>query len=104
MVSTYGSFFKELGPSQEKITKVLRDEEFQFNRTIAQGLKVFEKKAKALQDKGVNVLPAADAFLLSGSLGTKDPLTSLVLLLTSLSYEHLASSRCLSLCPLAPLF
>jgi alanyl-tRNA synthetase len=37
VVETYGTFFEELPPAANKITKVLLDEETQFNRTIAQG-------------------------------------------------------------------
>lgn len=78
VIENYGDFFDELPPAANKITKVLLDEETQFNRTVAQGTKVFNKKASALQAKGINVLPGSIAFLLSGSLGFPLDLTAIM--------------------------
>jgi len=78
VVDTYGVFFEELPPAANKITKVLLDEETQFNRTIAQGNKVFTKKVAALQAQGIKVLPGSVAFLLSGSLGFPLDLTEIM--------------------------
>jgi alanyl-tRNA synthetase len=78
VVDTYGDFFDELPPAANKITKVLLDEETQFNRTISQGNKVFTKKVNALQSQGINVLPGSVAFLLSGSLGFPLDLTEIM--------------------------
>ena len=78
VVRTYGDFFEELGPAQEKITRVLKEEEAQFNKTIAQGMKVFDKKAAALAAAGSTVLPGDVAFLLAGSMGFPLDLTEIM--------------------------
>jgi alanyl-tRNA synthetase len=78
VVDTYGDFFKELGPAQEKITRVIRDEETQFNKTIAQGMKVFEKKAGQLSAAGSTELSGADAFFLASSMGFPLDLTEIM--------------------------
>ena len=77
-MDTYGDFFKELGPAQEKITRVIREEEAQFNKTIAQGMKVFEKKAAQLKANGKKELSGADAFFLASSMGFPLDLTEIM--------------------------
>lgn len=91
----YGDFFAELKANQDKITRVIKEEEVQFNRTIAQGLKVFDKKARALLASGVRVLPGKDAFLLSGSMGFPLDLTEIMCEARGMSVDKVGFNECI---------
>jgi len=95
VVDTYGDFFKELGPAQAKITRVIRDEEAQFNKTIAQGMKVFEKKAVQLTAGGCTELSGADAFFLASSMGFPLDLTEIMCEQRGMTVDKAGFEKCL---------
>jgi len=78
VVATYGDFFEEIKANEQVVINVLKEEEAQFNKTIDKGLKVFKKKAAELKKAGSTVVPGADCFFLSGSLGFPLDLTEIM--------------------------
>ena len=71
-------FFPELGKKQAHVMAVLKGEEEDFLKTLDKGVRHFNKVAKKLSESGVKVVPGAEAWFLSSSLGFPLDLTQIM--------------------------
>ena len=74
LVEEMGAAYPELKKAQEAIVKVLRQEEEQFSKTLANGLTIFENTVNALQDG--KVIPGEVVFYLYDTFGFPVDLTA----------------------------
>jgi alanyl-tRNA synthetase len=75
VVETIGCAFPELGKNAEAITKIIRDEEESFLKTLGRGLELFEK---AINDGDGKSIDAKNAFALHDTYGFPIDLTEVM--------------------------
>jgi alanyl-tRNA synthetase len=78
VVATFRDAFPELVAKQAFVEEVVRDEEDSFTRTLANGIRAFNKAAERVRAAGGGALPGADAFHLYDSMGFPFDLTLLM--------------------------
>ena len=78
MIEQLAYFFPELGKKQAHVMAVLKGEEEDFLKTLDKGVRHFNKVAKKLSESGVKVVPGAEAWFLSSSLGFPLDLTQIM--------------------------
>ncbi len=79
LTETMGGHYPELAAQEEIITRVIREEEQAFLRTLGKGLKMIERRVESLKQNGVNRFPGSDAFELFDTYGFPVDLTQLIL-------------------------
>ena len=77
--STMGNYFPELVKGENLITRVIKEEEESFLKTLGKGLKMIEKKISDLLEAGAYTFPGNEAFVLYDTYGFPVDLTSLIL-------------------------
>jgi alanyl-tRNA synthetase len=78
VVATFSEAFPELAGKRSFVQEVIRDEEDSFTRTLANGIKAFNKMAEKVKAAGGTSLPGADAFFLYDSMGFPLDLTQIM--------------------------
>ena len=79
LIDTMGDAFPELIAQQELISKVMKEEEDSFLRTLETGIRLLEKKVTDLMYNGEKVFNGVDAFVLYDTYGFPLDLTELIL-------------------------
>jgi alanyl-tRNA synthetase len=79
LTETMGGHYPELAAQEEIITRVIREEEQAFLRTLGKGLRMIERRVETLKQNGVNHFPGSDAFELFDTYGFPVDLTQLIL-------------------------
>ncbi len=79
LVEQMGPSYPELNASQQLITKVIKEEEDAFLRTLERGLSMLEDHIAKARKEGKKVLAGADAFTLYDTYGFPLDLTELIL-------------------------
>jgi alanyl-tRNA synthetase len=79
LIDTMGDAYPELIAQQELISKVMKEEEDAFLRTLETGIRLLEKKVSDLTHSGGKMLDGADAFVLYDTFGFPLDLTELIL-------------------------
>jgi alanyl-tRNA synthetase len=78
VVSAFKGAFPELEGKQAFVVEVVKDEEDSFTRTLANGIKAFNKMAGQVKAAGGTTLSGADAFFLYDSMGFPLDLTQIM--------------------------
>lgn len=78
LVEEMGGAYPELPAQQELITKVIKEEEDSFLRTLSTGISLLERELADLKAAGQSVLPGAKAFTLFDTYGFPLDLTQLI--------------------------
>ncbi|MDT8374583.1 MAG: alanine--tRNA ligase [Bacteroidales bacterium] len=79
LTETMGGHYPELAVQGEIITRVIREEEQSFLRTLGKGLRMIERRVEALRQSGETLFPGSDAFELFDTYGFPVDLTQLIL-------------------------
>jgi alanyl-tRNA synthetase len=79
LTETMGGHYPELAAQEGIITRVIREEEQAFLRTLGKGLRMIERRVETLKQNGVNHFPGSDAFELFDTYGFPVDLTQLIL-------------------------
>ncbi len=79
LVESMGSHYPELPAQQEIISKVIREEEQSFLKTLGKGLRMIERRVETLMQEGKTIFPGTDAFELFDTYGFPVDLTQLIL-------------------------
>ncbi|MDM8002974.1 MAG: alanine--tRNA ligase [Bacteroidota bacterium] len=79
LVESMGGHYPELPAQQDIISKVIREEEQAFLRTLGKGLRMIERRVEALKQEGKTLFPGTDAFELFDTYGFPVDLTQLIL-------------------------
>ncbi|MDR2472227.1 MAG: alanine--tRNA ligase [Tannerella sp.] len=79
LIDTMGAAYPELAAQQELISKVMKEEEDAFLRTLETGIRLLDKKIEDSRTSGITVLDGADAFVLYDTYGFPLDLTELIL-------------------------
>ncbi|NMC41307.1 MAG: alanine--tRNA ligase [Bacteroidales bacterium] len=77
--SNMGDHYPELLHNENLISKVIKEEEISFLRTLEKGLKRIERKIGELRAAGHTVFPGDEAFVLYDTYGFPPDLTNLIL-------------------------
>ena len=88
LVESMGSHYPELPAQQDLITKVIREEEQAFLKTLGKGLRMIERRVEALRQEGKNSFPGSDAFVLFDTYGFPVDLTQLILRENSMTLDE----------------
>ena len=75
VVDTFAHAYPELDQNRARVTDELAREETKFQRTLARGLREYNKKVERIQSNGETTISAADAFNLFETFGFPLPLT-----------------------------
>ncbi len=75
VITRYGGIYPELEERQETILSELMHEEERFRRTLARGLRVFQKVEEELRQRGETMLPGEAVFRLFDTFGFPASLT-----------------------------
>jgi len=79
LIESMGDHYPELIAQQEIITKVIREEEQAFLKTLGKGLRMIERRVETLKMEGKDIFPGSDAFELFDTYGFPVDLTQLIL-------------------------
>ena len=79
LTETMGGHYPELAAQGEIITRVIREEEQSFLRTLGKGLRMIERRVEVLKQSGKTLFPGGDAFELFDTYGFPVDLTQLIL-------------------------
>ncbi len=79
LVESMGGHYPELTARQDIITKVIREEEQAFLKTLGKGLRMIERRVETLKREGRDLFPGSDAFELFDTYGFPVDLTQLIL-------------------------
>lgn len=79
LITSMGEAYPELAKSSELITKVVKEEEDSFMKTLETGIKLLDKMILELKSQNKNILSGQDAFVLYDTYGFPIDLTSLIL-------------------------
>ena len=79
LIDNMGDAYPELGAQQELITKVIKEEEESFLRTLATGMQMLDKILAATKAAGKNEISGVEAFTLYDTYGFPIDLTQLIL-------------------------
>jgi len=79
LVAQMGESYPEIIASQQLISKVIKEEEESFLRTLERGLNMLEAHMAQMRGQGKDVLPGKDAFTLYDTYGFPLDLTELIL-------------------------
>nr|WP_314633130.1 alanine--tRNA ligase [uncultured Porphyromonas sp.] len=79
LIETMGDAYPELIAGRELISKVMKEEEESFLRTLETGIRLLEKQMEDTRAKGLSVLDGHDAFVLYDTYGFPLDLTALIL-------------------------
>ncbi|MFZ2286484.1 MAG: alanine--tRNA ligase [Bacteroidales bacterium] len=93
LVESMGGHYPELTTQQEIITKVIREEEQSFLKTLGKGLRMIERSVTALKKEGKNRFPGRDAFELFDTYGFPVDLTQLILKENGMTLDEEAFRR-----------
>lgn len=74
-----GEYYPELIRNENLISKVIKEEELSFLRTLGKGLKRIERKIDELRSAGSTTFPGDEAFVLYDTYGFPPDLTNLIL-------------------------
>ena len=77
--ATMGDQYPELIKNKNLISKVIREEEASFLKTLGKGLKMIERRISELKKAGKDILPGIEAFELYDTYGFPVDLTQLIL-------------------------
>ncbi|MQY79712.1 MAG: alanine--tRNA ligase, partial [Bacteroidetes bacterium] len=88
LVNTMGDYFTELKSQKEIITKVIREEEISFLKTLETGIGLLEKIIDNIKSKNQTIVPGKIAFELYDTYGFPYDLTDLILGEHELSADH----------------
>ena len=78
LVSEMGAAYPELPAQQELITRVIKEEEDSFLRTLSTGINLLEKEIETLKASGKTTVPGEKAFTLFDTYGFPLDLTQLI--------------------------
>ncbi len=93
LVETMGDHYPELPAQQETISRVIRQEEHSFLRTLGKGIRMIERRIAQLKEEGNIVLPGHDAFVLFDTYGFPADLTQLILRENGLTLDEEGYAR-----------
>ncbi len=79
LTETMGEHYPEIKAQQDIISRVIREEEQGFLKTLDKGLHMIERKIDALRQEGTDLFPGKDAFVLYDTYGFPSDLTQLIL-------------------------
>ena len=79
LAETMGSYFPELTAGTENISKIIREEESAFLKTLERGLSIIEKTITELRNGNKTIMPGRTAFELYDTFGFPVDLTRLIL-------------------------
>ena len=79
LIETMGDAYPELIAGRELISKVMKEEEESFLRTLETGIRLLDKQMAETRDQGKTVLDGHDAFVLYDTYGFPLDLTALIL-------------------------
>ena len=79
LIENMGDAYPELKQQQELITKVIKEEEESFLRTLATGMHLLDKIISATKSEGKNEISGVEAFTLYDTYGFPIDLTQLIL-------------------------
>lgn len=79
LASQLGGQYPELVKNRNLISKVIKEEEAAFLKTLDKGLKLIEKRSSELKNKGIDTLPGLEVFELYDTYGFPVDLTQLIL-------------------------
>ncbi len=79
LIDNMGSAYPELSAQRELITKVIKEEEDSFLRTLETGIRLLEKTMSDAREEGKNEISGKDAFTLYDTFGFPLDLTELIL-------------------------
>lgn len=85
---TMGDAYPELYRASDLISKVMKEEEESFLRTLEQGIKLLDKVMSEMKSKGENILNGETAFELYDTYGFPLDLTALILSENSMSLDE----------------
>ncbi|MCX8058311.1 MAG: alanine--tRNA ligase [Spirochaetes bacterium] len=75
LIEKMGNFYPELKENRDKIIHIIRDEERRFNKTLDNGLQIYEKIKTDLKKEGKNIIDGDKVFLLHDTYGFPVDLT-----------------------------
>lgn len=93
LIESMGTHYPELSARQEIISKVIREEEQAFLKTLGKGLRMIERRVETLKKEGKNIFPGSDAFELFDTYGFPVDLTQLILRENNLTLDEEAFRR-----------
>ena len=79
LTETMGGHYPELAAQEGIITRVIREEEQAFLRTLGKGLRMIERRVETMKQNGETLFPGSDAFELFDTYGFPVDLTQLIL-------------------------
>jgi len=88
LVAEMGGAYPELPAQQELITKVIKEEEDSFLRTLSTGISLLEKEIAEVKAAGAAVLPGEKAFTLFDTYGFPLDLTQLICAEAAISIDE----------------
>lgn len=88
LIETMGDAYPELIAGRELISKVMREEEESFLRTLETGIRLLDKQIEEAKKAGKTVLDGHDAFVLYDTYGFPLDLTALILTEQGLSVDE----------------
>ena len=88
LIETMGDAYPELVAGRELISKVMREEEESFLRTLETGIRLLDKQIEEAKKAGKTVLDGHDAFVLYDTYGFPLDLTALILTEQGLSVDE----------------
>jgi len=92
LTETMGGHYPELAAQGEIITRVIREEEQSFLRTLGKGLRMIERRVETLRQSGETLFPGSDAFELFDTYGFPVDLTQLILRENGMTLDEKAFS------------
>jgi len=88
LILKMGDFYPELKENREKIIEIIRDEEKRFNKTLDNGLSIFEKIKSELENSKSKVIPGEKVFILHDTYGFPLDLTKQIAEENNLSVDE----------------
>ena len=78
VVERFGDAFPELRKDPERVAGMIHEEEESFGKTLDRGIKLFERVAEEVVQKGATIIPGLEAFKLYDTFGFPPDLTALM--------------------------
>ncbi len=88
LVEQMGDSFPEIEKQQDLISKVIKEEEDSFLRTLERGIRLMDELVSKSKQEGKNTIDGTDAFVLYDTFGFPIDLTELIAKENGLEVEH----------------